>query len=971
MAQSFSDLTTRFLGGARDLSIRGTAALRAWLSPEENPFLQKALRIEARRHKPLLSALTVALLCVIAYFVIWKLWLYLQFQIEAGKSGSWSLRSLQNTQDWLLAVFGHHPVGWFAIATAWVGVCSAFFAARARAGFLLRQELLKNTLTQLQQLPIAEERWVWLMAAHPLALGVLLGALGLPVYLLAVFTGLWQWLDVAGLFLIFIFLSHAAPSWTPALWQQSAKGKPQKLILAQLREWNKQGQTIVQSGDAAGALEHARHMQRALGGLDAEVSSEEKPAEKKSGVFGLGVNFGGRGNWWWGVVGINLFVQAGAGLGLGSWNSVTDSWPLDIRVLLPGIIVTWPLVAAKLLFAPLPFFAFHFPPALLLVPLWLAFSNQSFLSLAANVSAAETFWTPPRLRLRQNLAWLLATLILCFVFGYLWLILIEGGELARLIYGAPPLPSWALAAGWTLLCVAGAFLGGVQMEAPFKRAGAGLISAPNAWREAVFVLKRMAAFCLGIYFLFCWLGAQSGGNAVWLSRLPITLATFFAFALADFGSAAFGATLPSAARLWWGRLRGAWFHGLGIIALLFIARGAWMSKPFSFDDAPFVLLSPFVTLFSLLRVGASASISSQPLVWGALAFQICVGAICWLAARRAVFGRIIEAAPQAGSTPDVMQEGARQIWPPFSWLGKTVSVVLEIPVRWLESFVGAVNGWNDALLRWSRNYGNAVLTYELRRRLRKENWAWQWLVIFAAQVILFLSIAKPWQLISTGAPPGAYGFNSSNSFADWGATVTVIVLLLMALIGFVSCLSIARCFDADRANGTLVFLFLTPQTDREILRGKWLSGMIYTLGLLATGVLWLLCGVFVAVVLGFFPATGILALCALCALISGLFYVSMISLYFAVRSTKPMQAQGHALLDFLITEGIFAALLIYALIRWSDDLPKIPDEIFAAILLLIFAFTHAIFAFVMWRLTLHAFAKRRYGDIEAGGKGAN
>jgi hypothetical protein len=112
-------------------------------------------------------------------------------------------------------------------------------------------------------------------------------------------------------------------------------------------------------------------------------------------------------------------------------------------------------------------------------------------------------------------------------------------------------------------------------------------------------------------------------------------------------------------------------------------------------------------------------------------------------------------------------------------------------------------------------------------------------------------------------------------------------------------------------------------------------------------------------------------MCALCALVSGLFYVSMISLYFAVRDTKPMQAQGHALLALLMTEGIFAALLIYALVRWSDDLPKIPDEIFAAVLLLFFALTHAVLTFVMWRATLCAFAKRRYGDVEASGKGAN
>jgi hypothetical protein len=959
----------RIFEGLQSLSARGSAAVRTWLSPIENPFLQKMWRVEARRHKPLVSALIVALLSLAACAAIWNLWLHLQFLL-AGH-GNLPRQSYEIVEKWLLAVFGRHPVGWFATATAWVGACATFYASRARAAVLLRQELLKNTIVQLQQLPIAEERWVWLMAAHPFALGVLLGALGLPVYALAVFTGQWSVPDVVGLFVLFIFLSHAAPSWTPALWQQSAKGGPQKLNFAQLREWNKEGQAIAQSGDAAGALEHARRMQRALGGLDEEVSTEKAP-EKKTGFFGFATNFGGRGNWWWGVVAFNFVFQTGRGI-FGSWGAITESWPREITALFPGIILTWPLVFAKLLFAPLPFFALHFPPILLVVPLWLAFSHQSFLNLAANVSAAETFWTPPRLRLRHNLSWLLAALILCFAFGYLWAVLVDGGELSRLIRGAPPLPIWAPAAGWTLTLVSGAFLGGLQMEAPFKRANAGLISAAAAWREAVFILKRMAAFCLASYFLFCWLGGQSGGNPVWLARLPITLATVCAITLADFGSAAVGATLPREARVWWGRLRSVWFHGLAIVALLFIARGAWLNKPFSFEDAPFVLLSPFVTLFSLFRVQAGAPITAQPLVWGALAFQFFIGALCWAAARRALFGRVVEAAPAAGSTPDVQTENdnALQTTTLPARLANFISAALEVPARWLEKFVGAVNNGNDVLLRWSRSAGNAVLAYELRRRLRKENWAWQWLAIFAAQVILFFSIAKPWQLFFAGASPGAGGFSSSNNFADWGAAVTVTVLLLMALVGFVLFLGIARCFDADRANGTLVFLFLTPQTDREILRGKWLCGMVYACGVLAPGVLWLGCGVFAAVVLGFFPATGILAMCALCALVSGLFYVSMISLYFAVRDTKPMQAQGHALLALLMTEGIFAALLIYALVRWSDDLPKIPDEIFAAVLLLFFALTHAVLTFVMWRATLCAFAKRRYGDVEASGKGAN
>jgi len=58
-------------------------------------------------------------------------------------------------------------------------------------------------------------------------------------------------------------------------------------------------------------------------------------------------------------------------------------------------------------------------------------------------------------------------------------------------------------------------------------------------------------------------------------------------------------------------------------------------------------------------------------------------------------------------------------------------------------------------------------------------------------------------------------------------------------------------------------------------------------------------------------------------------------------------------------------------VRFADVLPHVPDEIKVGVLLLAISITHAVFAFVMWHLALRAFAKRRYGDIEASGKGAN
>lgn len=995
MAQSFSSLfpllmrwlEAHVLVRARTFLPRGSAALSAWLSPSQNPFLQKALRVEERKHKPLFSIAIVAVLSTLACCFVWRLWLYLQFQIEGNALHTSGWRGLVTAQDLLLGIFGKHPLGWFALLTALISACGVLWSSRARGAYLLRQELLKNTLVQLQELPIAEERWVWLMAAHPALIGVLIGLCGLPVYLLAVFTGLWNASDIFGLGILFFLLGHAAPSWMPAAWQQqNAASKPVKMTWQQWREWTKQTHIAARSGDMGSVLENQRKMQRAASGLSEEYSALDNDANdtKEKSRFALfrantNVNANARGgiSRWWSVIAVNFLFQAAKGVGVAPLHTLTASWPREALALLPAFPLTWPLLFAKVALAPLPFFAFLWPPIFLILPLWIAASHQKFVTLAGNVSAAETFWTAARLRRRENIQWLLAAGVLLFGFGYLWQILIEGGQLARLLNGATTTPRWALAALWTLALAASTIAAGLQMETPFKRALANAADSPTdlrpSWRESTRRIARALFFGIGAYFLACVLSARLNINSIWLSRLPITIATCAAFLLADFGSGAWHATLPPSLRRLWSVARMAWFHGLGIVALVLIARAALQGKTFSFDSAPFVLFSPFVTLSALFRSNAPQQFSVQPIVWITITLQAAAGVFLLLLARRAIFSEASVARDEVETSSDAPLPLRQRKWlRPLFIIEAIVLWPLQFPIRWLESFGEAVNSWNAAIVRWGEKFDNPVFTYELRRRLRKENWAWQWLGIFAGEAVLFLTFAQPWQLLFSGAQmPVFVRAVAYNNFAVWGGIVTNMVLVLLAALGVLACLGIGRAFDADRANGTLVFLFLTPQADREILIGKWAGGVLHICGLLSTGLVWLATGVFVASVPGLSPLTFLLALCGLIAIVATVLLASTINLFFAVRAKKPTDAQSRALLSYLVVAAVltfFFACVMGMLERMNV---VASDEIIAIFLLLLSALIEGLLAALAWRLALREFAKRRYGDLEASGKGAS
>jgi ABC-type transport system involved in cytochrome c biogenesis permease component len=179
----------RVLGTAQRALWRGGLVARQWISPHDNPFLGRALRVEARKSRPLLTLLGAAVLALVLITGVYAWWMY-----EEGLHWNDALQAGGSVPPSL----GSNILEFVAILTAGACAYAALYATRARAAYLLRQEVVKGTLDGLQLLPLPEERWVWMLSAHPTMLSLLIGAAGLPVYALAVWTQLWSPLDLLG-----------------------------------------------------------------------------------------------------------------------------------------------------------------------------------------------------------------------------------------------------------------------------------------------------------------------------------------------------------------------------------------------------------------------------------------------------------------------------------------------------------------------------------------------------------------------------------------------------------------------------------------------------------------------------------------------------------------------------------------------------------------------------------------------------
>ncbi|HEX8833025.1 MAG TPA: hypothetical protein VF719_02430 [Abditibacteriaceae bacterium] len=970
---------THVLGRARRLAQRMALALQQWISPLNNPFLARAMRVEGRKHRPILTLLGPLFIAAALNAGLWLLWDRYYYDSYMWRAAIRNGRSPFSPAQLPIALGGNY-VGLAAILTAAVSAVAILYATRARASYLLRQELLKSTLPQLQLLPIAEERWVWLMSAHPAFLSMMIGLCGFPVYFLAVATGLWSLLDIIGLMLVFLLLGQANPTWQPVLWQQGARGAQKidaKAIQASLKRAN-EGVVLSQMTHAQ-QLEHQRRVQRIMSGAEtvapaAEETTVEPEKKKERGATGRAGNFGrGVGTW----IAIQFaFSALGGGRFSALWTTsfgraLRTALPESVVELLPGFVLTWPLILARLILAPLPFFAFSLPPLLLLVPIVIGLRCQSVQTLASAVSASETFWTERRARRRRSVGTTLWFLFAALLIGYGWRALIVDGDFATILSGAIASPDWALAALWTVALVAGTVIAGTALEKPFAAAQRGELTLPDGWRKAFASMIRALGLTLLTYFGFCWLGGFWGGSEAWLARLAPTLLTGGAFLLFDFGSAAVEPTLPQELRSRWKMGRTLWFVLPIIEVMLRAFYGFIHNRPFGFEQAPHVVLSPFVTLFALFRVELSVPAVAW---WLGPLLQGIAGGACLAIAGAATF--------REKSTPE-FQESVEK---PASGFRRVVDILLapifafgDLMVRVWNWFVrlgrrisAFFTHWNDAIVARAVRWDNPIFLAEVRTRTRRQHWSAQWMAAVVGGLFIFIMVSQPWSLRGGNWIPAAAsslqgwgivpGAPVNSLWQSWGRSVAYVVLgaawLLLASVFSET----GRAFDRERANGTQVFLYLTPMHDRELLLGKLAPSFIHAAGLSMAFIIPLLCGCLVALAGGNF-AILVVSLFGQLFLLSSMLFIGAIQMLFAVRAVKPGEGSGKAALALLVVEGVLAAGAIFWMLQSQSEGPVLCGIFTAGSII------HVVLAALVWKLALWSLGRKRYGDVTGLGKG--
>jgi len=903
-------------------------ALTNWADPRANPFLERASRLETRRGRPAITVMIAAFFALgLCALLVWTAanWPALKQLIDGRPS----------PEPPLFPWPDNHPIGALALVTTAICAYGALFSARSRSSQLLRRELLGNTLDSLQLIPIAEERWLWMMSAHPVALAGLLWLLGLPMYLLAVWTSVWSIGDVFGLLLVFLFIGHAVPAWQPRLWTVAnvansvAAAKAHRARLAEVAREQKTEHGEDQHLTRAQRFERERRLQRAVNSPFSDKSASESETEEdkqsRPSLFSLTkANTRGQFNFPWSAFLYPVFML------WSNFGSLISRLPSGIAELGAWLPISWPLLGARLLLAPWPFFAFALPPVLLLLPLWLVGTQRGILLLAAQVSSGETFWTTHRAARRHALTLAFWAIVVVMLAGYGWEALVENGLLGAALGVSPSDSSWALAALWTLLLAAGTFIGGRALEGPFARAAFDEQEYCFARQEALRGALGAISAGVGAYFLFCWLSARSGWSDPWMTRLTPTLLIALAYLLIGFGGAALGGRLRGEARNRWKMARAAFYVAPLLLLPLHWLAGYYYDWSMDWTDFGYLTISPYGALLSLFRTELWPS--GGWIWWCGPFLQIIIGATCLVAARG-----------------EVEPEPARESGPTPFWL--LPFVLLRRAGLWLDakikSFFARIVIWlkagNENFIRRFERFDQPVLTAELRRRVRRGWWPLQWTIIF----------------LLTGAIV-AITFWANAGGTRIGSSIVAGALYIGGPIILLSTLPQGRAFDGDRANGTLVFLFLTPLSDIAILLGKTLPTLIYSAALFGIMSFWLLLGGVLGALSGDVPilllaCSGALAIAAATA--AGLFLQAA----FGVRARKTGEGQSKGLIvggATLVALGVMLGLASGAAAGRTLSPLTLVGAFLAASLV------GAVAAWLAWRWALRSLQKRRYGDVE-------
>ena len=865
----FNTMRRRSVFKARRVKLRVGAALRHWSSPEWNPFLARELQ-RSLRHK---SG---------PFFVLWPLvFIGTALALIMRFRDDLALQAVDFSADEEIPLslaerfLGENNLHFMALVAA--GICGyATLYHSKRAAQIFMREKAAGTFPQLLLLPLSELRIAFLTSAPAAASALALWSLLMPLWLLALATNQWSWREFLGLPLLLLAITVRPPEWTPTgeEWMFSS---PQDDAGVDDEETERTAKTEDQEQEKA----HPESDKKSDAKADADDIDDDDvdhvedwhdntsaPRYQQSfsfdpsGIITLFIVWQ-LGVLWARYAGFKTPPSVFTYL-LPQWREIL---PTEVWNLLPSLLFSWPLLTIQLLVTPAPFFGIALPPALWIVPRLIMARCAAFsvfrLSYLGQGSLQAHRWARGRLNFKRWQAYL----FWFFGAGFLWPWLIGKGALAAVLPNSPITPSWARAGLWTLFLVVTTWMMSSRfhraLDVPFKKHNDPRVQRANlsSWRRAWRQNQNLIFWPLTLYFVLCWLGGTSGADAVWLSRLTPTLLVVAAYLLADFSSLTLRNSLPPKYHSWWLFLRFLWFWGLWWATVFCVGWAHYSGTDFALGDAPYLVLSPFVSLQALLN--NDIKLPMQGALW-----QLGLAAILFAATAYLTFHSKVTTGPQVTVKPNeeinaeqaALSRQLKTLWRIIWFVPGWIIRIIFWPIKTffiglyhlLQRFKDAtqpfLNQQANKLWQWIENFDNPVWR-RASKAVKVEELALNWLGCLWLQslvllILLGLVLIKPVSLLFYG---GNTEYNRQAALAmlhwrSWGDVVFGAAMVIGLIINIAALSSQTKAFDRERANGGMVFLFLTPLTESQIvggytaaalLPGAWLHSALYPSILLA------------------------------------------------------------------------------------------------------------------------------------------
>jgi ABC-type transport system involved in multi-copper enzyme maturation permease subunit len=508
---------------------------------------------------------------------------------------------------------------------------------------------------------------------------------------------------------------------------------------------------------------------------------------------------------------ICMFAFAAGRGPAGMYTQLSRYFPDNIIQIMPASLISWPLIIARMMAAPLQWFSFHLWPIVFIVPLTIlqryisAIRTAEFLQVGnyRDLAGLSTYVMRRKLEI-----WYRASVGLAFA-GYLWKWLILDATLAPILGRNGNLAVQAQAALlYIVLCISGyALLSRITEAASWQRLNRApktrlAIRKTATVRTLVYVVTPLISN-LGFYLVCCVLALTNPfppAVAAVAGKMLVLIAAACAIGI---GSDAMLGGWSAMPKLLWCIAAVSGFNAYGLVIF------KWLG-----------MLSPLLG-FAYISSATQSSLSNfyaHTSWWQFASMQMGVGLL--MTAVGFVRLKSIAASAKLAESQDLPE------------LDPTVFGAEVFRDEAAISAEGAAKTESPlalAIIRLAQRSGdNAVAIKELRTRLRGRLTG---KLVKASVITLAIGTVAMFQFpefpdtLGDAIANGLYGNISQPAFkilADINACFYIVLGFLCLLGGFMA----TRLFSVEKEKSTLGFILLTPMTIGAIVRGKFTGYLI-------------------------------------------------------------------------------------------------------------------------------------------------